>query len=129
MTFGRPAMINKSCSTPVPSLIDDEYLSVELEASQPVHVPSRTGLLVYSCKLFDILADILESFYAANTRAPLEPDTRMKSMVSHALGYNRRLDEFLGNLPGYLKPTHTVPVSDAEKNHYTTLQQQVLYCR
>ena len=122
-------MINKSCTTPVPSLIDDEYLSVELEASQPTHVPSRMGLLVYSCKLFDILADVLESFYAPSTRVSPEPEHRLKNMVIQALGYNRRLDDFLGSLPGYLKPTHTLQVSDAEKNHYTTLQQQVLYCR
>lgn len=128
MTFGRPAMIDaKSCNTPLPSLIDDEYLSMDVEALQPIHTPSRMGLLIYSCKLFDILADILESFYTININVMTGPMSYRENMIVQAVGFNSRLDQFLNDLPVYMKPVQGGNAS--AKNHYTNLQQQVLYCR
>lgn len=97
MTFGRPVMVNKSYNTPVPFLIDDEYLRSEGEGTQPSQVPSHLGLFVSSCKLFEILADILSTFYASDrsTRLDRESKSCVEDMISNVLNFNRRLDSTL----------------------------------
>ena len=131
MTFGRPVMVNKSYSTPVPSLIDDEYLRMEGDGTQPQSVPSRMGLFVSSCRLFEILSDILSSFYADNPNAPLESESELcvQQMVLDLLGFNRRLDSFITSIPDYLKTAHSSQVVVSDKDSCINLQQQVLYCR
>ncbi|KAL6898439.1 fungal-specific transcription factor domain-containing protein [Trichoderma evansii] len=129
MTFGRPTMVNTSYGTPVPSLIDDEYLRTDGEGIQPKGVNSQMSLFVYSCRLFEILNDILSSFYAVDAAADPVPQSRLQDMVSEVLSFNRRLDDFIISLPGYLKTAQSSQVVISEKNSYTNLQQQVLYCR
>jgi hypothetical protein len=63
MTFGRPTMISKQWNVQAPAMIDDEYLLMDGEGFQPTDVPSRMGLFVYSSKLFEILDEILSTFY------------------------------------------------------------------
>jgi hypothetical protein len=128
MTFGRPVMIADSYNVPLPCLIDDEYLSRDSEASQPAHTPSRLGLFVFSCRLFEILADILGSFYAAESRSGLEAGACVQDMVMQVLNFNSRLDEFMASVPDDLQPV-TAQCSTSEREHHMNLQQQVLYCR
>lgn len=129
MTFGRPTMVNTSHGTPVPSLIDDEYLRTDGEGIQPKGVNSQMSLFVYSCRLFEILNDILSSFYAVDSSPDPVSQSRLQDMVSEALSFNRRLDDFITSLPDYLKTAQSSQVVISEKNNYTNLQQQVLYCR
>lgn len=129
MTFGRPTMVNGSYGTPMPSLIDDEYLCTDGEGIQPKGVNSRMGLFVYSCRLFEILKDILSSFYAVDASSEPIGESRLHSMVSEVLNFNRRLDDFITSLPNYLKTAKSSPVNMSERNSCTNLQQQVLYCR
>ncbi|UKZ95959.1 uncharacterized protein TrAFT101_010765 [Trichoderma asperellum] len=129
MTFGRPTMVNGSYGTPMPSLIDDEYLCTDGEGIQPKGVNSRMGLFVYSCRLFEILKDILSSFYAVDASSEPICESRLHSMVSEVLNFNRRLDDFITSLPNYLKTAKSSPVNMSERNSCTNLQQQVLYCR
>ena len=120
-------MINKTYSTPIPSMIDDEHLSTMSEGSQPPGIPSRLGSFASSCKLFEILADILSSFYSGIHDTDAEPS--VPDMISEVLTYNRRLDSFIASIPEYLKTKHSPVVVVSEKNTCTNLQQQVLYCR
>lgn len=129
MTFGRPVMVGKPYSTPVPSLIDDEYLRVEGDGTQPLGVPSRLGLFVSSCKLFEILVDILSSFYAGSSSTTHESGPCVQDMVLDVLSFNRRLDSFITSIPDYLKTTRSLQIAISERNSYINLQQQVLYCR
>lgn len=129
MTFGRPLMVNKSYNTPVPSLIDDDYLQRIGEGIQPLSVPSRLGLFVYSCRLFEILADILSCFYADSTNGRNESKTSIQDMIVDVLKFNRRLDTFTDSIPEYLCTDRSIELTLNEKNSYINLQQQVLYCR
>jgi hypothetical protein len=129
MTFGRPAMLNRSYNTVVPSLIDDVYLREEGEGVQPQHMPSRMGLFVFSCRLFEILDDILSSFYAGDPSTHPISESRLQNMVLEVLSFNRRLDSFFTSTPDYLKTTRSSQVVISERNSYINLQQQVLYCR
>ena len=129
MTFGRPVMVSKSYSTPVPSLIDDEYLRMEGDGTQPQNIPSRMGLFVSSCRLFEILSDILSLFYADSQSTPLESELCVQQMVLDLLGFNRRLDSFITSIPDYLKTAHSSQVVVSDKDSCINLQQQVLYCR
>lgn len=129
MTFGRPTMVNSTDGTPVPSLIDDEYLRMDGEGIQPKAVNSRMGLFVYSCRLFEILNDILSSFYSVADSTDPVSESRLQDMVSEVLSFNRRLDNFITSLPDYLKTAQSSQVVISERNNSTNLQQQVLYCR
>lgn len=133
MTFGRPTMLSKSWSVPVPSLIDDEYLRVEGDGVQPPDVPSRLGLFVSSCRLFELLDEILSSFYAedSGTGLPkqLESESRAREMIVDVLNFNRRLDKFIDSIPEYLHTADSSRMITSESNSCRSLQQQVLYCR
>ncbi|PON26671.1 hypothetical protein TGAM01_v204681 [Trichoderma gamsii] len=129
MTFGRPAMVNRSYGTPMPSLIDDEYLRTDGDGVQPNGANSRMGLFVYSCKLFEVLDDILSTFYSVDASADPVSESRLQDMVSEVLSFNRRLDNFITSLPDYLRTAQSFQVVMTERNSWTNLQQQVLYCR
>lgn len=113
----------------MPSLIDDEYLRTDGDGAQPKGSNSRMGLFVYSCKLFEILDDILSTFYSVDASADPVSQSRLQDMVSEVLSFNRRLDNFIISLPGYLKTAQSSQVVMTERNSWTNLQQQVLYCR
>ena len=127
MTFGRPVMVHEAYTTPLPSMIDDEYLRTDGEGSQPTNVSSRMGLCVQSCRLFEILADILSSFYTPKVRTGPQADFNEQQMVSQVMSFSNRLDSFVESIPHYLKPASS-PDMPAQPEHLT-LQQQVLYCR
>ncbi|KAF4463549.1 fungal trans domain containing protein [Fusarium albosuccineum] len=107
MTFGRPAMISTSWNVPFPSLIDDEYLSLDGEGTQPQGIPSRLGLLVWSSKLFLILDDILLNFNAPHPSKSVdtmtEKDFSVQQIISDVLTLNRRIDKFSESIPAYLR--------------------------
>jgi hypothetical protein len=132
MTFGRPTMLSTSWDVPVPALIDDEYLNNATEGVQPAGKPSVMGLFISSCNLFELLEEILKSFYSGEPFPDLskqETASEMaKAFIAPVLQYNRRLDKFIDSVPDYLKLTE---YGDGMKfsNNSVTLQQQVLYCR
>lgn len=134
MTFGRPTLIARKWKVPVPILIDDEYLRSDgVEGAQPPDTPSKMGLFVYSCALFELLAEILESFYvddceatSTNPSIPAIPD---ENMIASALDFNRRLDKFADSIPIYLRTCETSQIVVSDRDNHVNLQQQVLYCR
>jgi hypothetical protein len=125
MTFGRPLMINTSFTTLVPSMIDDEYLRVDGEGTQPSTKPTAMGLYVYSCGLFEILADILVSFYTPKCGSSSVPSD--DSLLTQVLAFNTRLDRFCKGVPQNLR--HDASESSLIQEVNLSLQREVLHCR
>lgn len=133
MTFGRPTMVHEPNTVPVPDNVDDEYLQIHGEGSQPAGLPSRLGLFVHSCSLLEILRDVLhfvatcepavERVTGENAKAPRPMD----DLVAPVLEINRRLDDFSRALPEYLKTGETD--SSAPCTDQIRLQRQILRCR
>lgn len=63
MASGRSPMLQGPWNVQLPSIIDDEYLLEEGTGFQPADIPSRMNLFVYSLQLFDIMEEILSTFY------------------------------------------------------------------
>jgi hypothetical protein len=116
MTFGRPSMIDKSHSVPIPVMIDDDYLSDHEEARQPPGIYPRLGMFVSSCKLFEILEEILELFYRDTGSQRLgNGGTKVAELVTAVLDFNRRLDSFME--VGYVNGMRTAePDVNAERS-------------
>jgi hypothetical protein len=133
MTFGRPTMISKQWNVQAPAMIDDEYLLMDGEGFQPTDVPSRMGLFVYSSKLFEILDEILSTFYTEDvvkwSSKQDDSETRSQRMLMDVLGFNRRLDKFIASIPKYLQPTVASHPPNQQKENYIKIQEKVLYCR
>lgn len=118
-------MIDTSFTTLVPSMIDDENLLLDGEGTQPPTKPTVMGLCVYSCGLFEILADVLVSFYTpkCSKNATLHGD----SLLTRVLAFNARLDRFSNGVPQSLKTDIGNVALEQEEN--LSLQRDVLHCR
>lgn len=111
-------------------MIDDEFLQVEEEGQQPVNIPSRLGLFVWSLKLYDILDKILVTFYTIETPTPMSTDDSIQKLLSDAMTYNRQLDVFEQSIPEYLR----LPAKDGPQGPYANtpsiqIQARILKCR
>lgn len=121
-------MIFASFTTKLPSMIDDEYLLMEGEGTQPPTKPTVMGLCVYSCGLFEILADILVSFYSPKSCSNLVSPEKQHVMLTQVLSFNSRLDRFHAGVPKRLKiDSKTVAPVPGEES--LSLQREVLYRR
>ncbi|EEU48925.1 uncharacterized protein NECHADRAFT_75561 [Fusarium vanettenii 77-13-4] len=133
MTFGRPAMISSSWHVPLPSLIDDEYLSAHGQGEQPQNRPSRLGLLIWSSKLFLILDEILLSFYAPHPQKTVdtmsENDLNVQKIISDIMVLNRRIEEFFESIPEYLRLETGSELIPEQQELSVTIQKQILNCR
>ncbi|RAL15779.1 transcription factor domain-containing protein [Aspergillus homomorphus CBS 101889] len=70
MTFGRPSMISKAAggSVPLPAAVDEEYIpsASGTDVGQPADRPSVMAFYAKSLELYEIMNDILLSFYNPN---------------------------------------------------------------
>ena len=125
-------MISTTWEVPFPSLIDDEYLSIQGEGEQPHGIPSRLGLCIWSSKLFLILDDVLRRLYTHHAQKSAIPsaeaEVSTQETVSDVLVLHRRLDQFFESIPTYLHP-QTNPESWQHGEASVIIQRQVLYCR
>lgn len=134
MTFGRPVMISARSGVPIPSLIDDEYLRVQGEGTQPAGTPSGLGLLAYSSRLFVILDDILSDFYSSNPGCNVTEmaadEIQVQKILSDIMSRNRRLDEFLEQIPDYMRyETSASRNMSSFQERSVEIQRQILHCR
>jgi hypothetical protein len=132
MTFGRPTMISAgSWDTPAPAMIDDEYLRVDGEGTQPSRSHSIMCLFAYSTQLFEIMDEILSSFYIQDsTRKNRQKDKNTDGQwsiddLTNILIINTKLDQFASTLPQFLKVEDQQSVSQT----HATLQAKVLQSR
>lgn len=122
-------MLGHNSEVPIPEAIDDEYLAHRGVGAQPASVPSRLGLFVSSCRLFELLEEVLERFYreGPSPKQANEAETAA-DIVGPVLDLNRRLDAFEESVPGYLRVFDHGSINGRNEDH-VQLQQQVLYCR
>ena len=124
-------MVDRTYNVPLPSMIDDEYLSTTKEGEQPPHKPSRLGAFVFSCKLFELLDEVLNFLSApALQSATLTRGSNQSSEVlSQVLDLNRRLDHFSESVPQHLRKLDVTSPYTTQNEDHTHLQQRVLHCR
>lgn len=126
-------MITGPVSVPLPLTIDDEYLSSTGVGHQPPHVVSYLSLFTSSCRLFDILIDVLQllSYDDLSTSHPAQSNAaeRLEDVTIQTLKLSRRLEDFLATTPPELKLLDSPPMPIQDQYSVLNLQQQVLYCR
>src|ERR1700712_920371 len=104
MTFGRPVMIADAGRMPLPDVVDDGYVDDE-GFRQPTNVTSFMMLFVQSCRLFDILRDVLQVQSAEATTS-----LQVEDLVVQTLKTNRRLETFFESVPPVLRDHSTTVV-------------------
>jgi hypothetical protein len=133
MTFGRPTMVLGTWDVIAPSMIDDEYLTQNGDGVQPPDLPSRMGLFVYSLQLFEIMDEVLSSFYIRDSgRTSLNnrfsqswsPEELLK-----VLNISSKLDRFGDSLPDFLRPEFGSITENEPQYNHLMLQAKVLHCR
>lgn len=128
-TFGRPTLLRSPYKVPPPEIIDDEAVVANLGEHRIIGQPSRMSFFVYSIKLLGIWDDILEEFYCPWNR---DLDKNLVSSSEHlARVHNicRRLDEFVGGLPGHLRDANPGGVPIGSMDACFLMQSKILRSR
>ncbi|RDW63567.1 hypothetical protein BP6252_11112 [Coleophoma cylindrospora] len=133
-TFGRPKLLSKPGIGDAPEAIDDEFLQQEGEGQQPCGLPARMACTAYSYGLFDILDDVLSTFYSQNSSVDSNAcpnDLRRTSLQSlfDVLTMNSRLDDLVNGIPSHLKMETDLGIYEERLRKCFELQRGVLYCR
>ncbi|KAJ5222793.1 uncharacterized protein N7469_009033 [Penicillium citrinum] len=118
MTMGRPPMTQNFSRVPLPSPVDDRYLSVGRQgAAQPEGTVSTNQFLHENMKLIGILWRILLTVYHSEDESQREeesspiPENDFKAIMA----IDKSLEDFESSLPlslhGYrqIPPTQTAP--------------------
>lgn len=125
-TFGRPLMITQDFGVDYPVFIDDDCITDRAILSPTISSPPSIMLFFqHTIKLYDVLADILRSFYDICMPENHESDPRT-GMLKTVLEIEGKLDEFRQRLPAHLQldnsPSKSLePIPRRQKN--------VLLCR
>lgn len=131
MTFGRPAMIPKLNTLALPAMIDDENLMENAgSVEQPSHVPSRLALFVSSCRLMEVLADVLDLLSEhdlLSRRTPKDGEASL-DLVKGVWDLDRRLQAVWVSIPSYLQKSSERDNVPSYSSHIN-LQREVLHCR
>jgi hypothetical protein len=101
--FERPPALSRDSPVPLPTLIDDEYLSETGEGQQPRNLPSRLELLVYGTKLINI-REKLPTNEVQNT--PFGKRRFSGQDTDPTLQLMTELDRFVETLPYHLRADH-----------------------
>ncbi|KAK6459482.1 putative transcriptional regulatory protein [Scheffersomyces xylosifermentans] len=94
MTLGRPMMVTEDSGMQLPLGVDDEYISDT--SILPSSRPSGLNFFLETVKLYDILADILKSFYSIK-----EPS--FVNLYLSIFQFEERLHHFHENVPQHIK--------------------------
>lgn len=121
MTFGRPLMVTQNFRIRLPTFVNDEYITDE-KIMEPIGDPAgepRPSILVFfkqTVLLYEILADILKTFYDAHGNGPvtLEADSAQRGCRDHSVDWlkqvieiDNRLAKWRNNIPVHLKKEPT----------------------
>ncbi|KAH9209557.1 fungal-specific transcription factor domain-containing protein [Leptodontidium sp. 2 PMI_412] len=113
MTLGQPLMIGRAISesVPLPACIDEAYLSSDpgREGVQPSNIPSNMEFFRLTLKLYNILEDILSTFYPSGVSDQLTyKKDNCTSEEIHCLDLNailridKLLSEWMASIPPHL---------------------------
>ena len=109
MTYGRPCTIGPKAAlaVPLPLPIDEEYLVHETLQGQPVQT-QVVEFYVLSLKLYEIMHDIIFTFYSVNTQ-PCQPGDEyfgsLEQGQNSVLQIERRLSRWANGVPSRLRVT------------------------
>ncbi|KAK6205243.1 fungal-specific transcription factor domain-containing protein [Scheffersomyces amazonensis] len=95
MTLGRPLMVTDDHKSELPATVDDEYITDEAILYSPVGQPSVLSFFSETVKLYDILSEILQTFYND------EPD--YVDLFLHIFKFEEKLSRFHENIPDHIK--------------------------
>lgn len=135
MKFGRPPSIQAAdiFDVPLPLAVDDQYIHKNsLAPRQPAGRPSVTAFFIHTCKLAQVINNILRVLYASNrksSRQVISDDGMpMSSGQSHLLGHAVLLD---GQLQSWWKerPAHLHTEADIADGQIVRRQQTVMHVR
>ncbi|KZL67492.1 transcriptional regulatory protein, partial [Colletotrichum incanum] len=124
-TFGRPVLLSRQYSVPVPATVDDEHLSETTEGVQPPDRPSYLVFFVQSLALFDILNEILAKFYSDGDYV-LE---RRAENLNNVLQLSSKLDMLSDSLPDYLREGADLTKFNDELKGCLQMQANILKSR
>ncbi|KIW70142.1 hypothetical protein PV04_02442 [Phialophora macrospora] len=132
LVFNRPVMIESTRDCPLPQAIDDEYLLSTAEGCQPVGQESRMLLFIYSIKLWNILHDVLSTFYSGKQSTcfvgRVEVHGWSPSWLNDLFQLEQSLEELEDSLPERLKLS-TLQRPDAQLEDWVRLQIYVFQSR
>ncbi|KAK6460358.1 putative transcriptional regulatory protein [Scheffersomyces coipomensis] len=95
MTLGRPLMVTDDITSELPANVDDEYIKDEGILFPPATQPSGLSFFSETVKLYDVLAEILKTFYND------EPD--YVELFLHIFKFEEKLSKFHENIPSHIK--------------------------
>jgi hypothetical protein len=123
--FGHPTFIPQQ-DLPVPAEVDDEYLSDIQDGSQLDGVPSRLTFFVLNLRLTGLLAKVnfLEGRNNVHSARQREIDD-----LYVMIDVNSDLDDFLENLPDYLRVKNDTAFHSDPQPEFFQLQGHVLKSR
>ncbi|KZL77221.1 transcriptional regulatory protein [Colletotrichum tofieldiae] len=124
-TFGRPVLLSRQYSVPVPATVDDEHLSEIIEGAQPFERPSYLVFFVQSLALFDVLNEILATFYSDGDYV-LE---RRAECLNNVLQLSSKLDALSDSFPDYLREGADLTKFDDELRGCLQMQANILKSR
>ncbi|KAE8380074.1 fungal-specific transcription factor domain-containing protein [Aspergillus bertholletiae] len=131
MTFGRPGMIPKwlSDSTPLPAMIDDEFLDSQTDSSaiRPDSQPAIMAFTVKTLELYEIMNDTLVELYMKTG----ERGDRVRELT-RILELDERLQTWKKSLPSQLQDCstdHPIFQRQASITHLRYLHVRILLFR
>lgn len=105
MTFGRPSMVTKWTSEPLPlpQMIDDEFLDAQTipNALRPDGQPAIVAFFVKALELYGIVEDVLQELYLNHSETSTK-GAGGNTLVS-VLQFDDKLIEWLQSLPRQLQ--------------------------
>lgn len=111
--MGRPPMTQNFLRVPLPSPVDDKYLSASRQGTgQPEGITSTNEFLYQNMKLIGILWKILLTVYHGEHESPEEecspiPENDFKDIIA----IDKSLEEFESSLPSVFSWTRPTPPS------------------
>lgn len=125
-TFGRPLMVTQDFGVNYPVFTDDDCITDRAILSPTISAPPSIMLFFqHTIKLYDVLAEILKSFYDICTPESNGSDPRT-DMLKTVLEIEGKLDDFRQRLPVHLQLDNPLSSSlDALRRR----QKNVLLCR
>ncbi|KAJ9615172.1 hypothetical protein H2200_001246 [Cladophialophora chaetospira] len=111
MTYGRPCMVGPKAAlaVPLPLPIDEEYLTPENSQSRSPQAPRTYSVEFYvlSLKLYDVMHDILFSFYSVNGQACQPGEAKDLTFLDQGQNsvfeIERRLSRWADSIPTHLR--------------------------
>ncbi|KAJ9616544.1 hypothetical protein H2200_000263 [Cladophialophora chaetospira] len=137
LVFNRPVMIQATSESPLPQAIDDEYLLETTEGTQPASQESRMNLFIFSIKLWNILHDILSTFYSGSRNSCFVDEVEVHgwstTWLYDLLKLDNALDDLQSSLPESLKleklEAAALQVQDSDRLQIYVFHSRFLYIR